>query len=295
MNELIDEGRHESPAWCVDRGAGVICQQGHVGAAPDARHPNLSNSEDIPTLPNPDAPVSCPSASDSTGSLIHRANECEVAGRSAEDDWRIALHESGHVVTHLVLGDEICGVTIVPDAECAGRTWGPQGVRAAAVTSDYGTAKAHQWNADSLSEPGVSRNGDVRGVFSIVQAGVIAMMGGCAAEMLFLGDPPKYIFSDVPSANYIAGFVCRTKASVAAFIEHGYQESLALVEQHKTVVQAIAQALIDHPKRTLNGAEIDAVIAPALAAQAAADEHKRRADWIAVLENANTFTAELES
>jgi hypothetical protein len=232
------------------------------------------------SIPNPGAPVSCPPASDSTGDLIHRANECEVAGRSAADDWRIALHESGHVVTHLVLGDEICGVTIVPDAECAGRTWGPQGVRAAAI-----------WNADSLSEPGVSRNGDVRGVFSIVQAGVIAMMGGCAAEMLFLGDPPKYIFSDVPSANYIAGFVCRTKASVAAFIEHGYQESLALVEQHKDVVQAIAQALIDHPKRTLNGAEIDAVIAPALAAQAAADEHKRRADWRCVENNAAEFAA----
>jgi hypothetical protein len=284
MNKLIDEGRHESPAWCVDRGAGVICQQGHVGAAPDARHPNLSNLEDIPTLPNPDAPVSCPSASDSTGSLIHRANEHETAGRSAEDDWRIALHESGHVVTGLVLGDAIAGCTIVPDAECAGRTWGPQGVRAAAV-----------WNADTLSDPGVSRNGDVRGVFSIVQAGVIAMMGGCAAEMLFLGDPPKYIFNDVPSANYIAGFVCRTTASVAAFVEHGYQESLALVEQHKTVVVAIAQALIDHPKRTLNGAEIDAVIAPVLAAEAAADESKRRADWIAVVKNADTFTAELES
>jgi hypothetical protein len=275
MNDkLIDEGRHESPAWCVDRAAGVICQQGHVGGAP------LPN----PDLPNPDAPVSCPPASDSIG-LINRADEHEDgAGRSAEDDWRIALHEAGHVVTHLVLGDEICGVTIFPDAECAGRTWGPQGVRAAAL-----------WNADSLSEPGVSRNGDVRGVFSIVQAGVIAMMGGCAAEMLFLGDPPKYIASDVPSANYIAGFVCRTTASVAAFIEHGYQESLALVEQHKTVVQAIAQALIDHPKRTLDSAEIDAVIVPVLAAQAAADESKRRADWIAVVNNAGTFTAGLES
>jgi hypothetical protein len=59
---------------------------------------------------------------------------------------------------------------------------------------------------------------------------------------------PKYIGSDVPSANYIAGFVCRTTASIAAFIEHDYQESLALVEEHKTVVQANAQALIDQPE-----------------------------------------------
>ena len=59
--------------------------------------------------------------------------------------------------------------------------------------------------------------------------------------------------------------VCSTTASVVAFIEHGYQEALALVEQYKTVVAAIAQALVE--KRTLNSAEIDAVIVPALAAK----------------------------
>jgi hypothetical protein len=60
-------------------------------------------------------------------------------------------------------------------------------------------------------------------------------------------------------------------------------------------VVAIAQALIDHPKRTLDGAEIDAVIAPVLAAQAAADEHQRLADWRSVENNAANFSAGLES
>jgi hypothetical protein len=60
---------------------------------------------------------------------------------------------------------------------------------------------------------------------------------------------------------------------------HCYQESLALVEQHQTVIQAVAKALLAHPKRTLNGAEIDAVITPALAAKAADDERELRADW----------------
>jgi len=90
------------------------------------------------------------------------------------------------------------------------------------------------------------------------------MMGGCAAEMALLGDaPPKYIGSDVPNASYFARVICSTTASVA-FIEHGYQEAFALVDQHKTIVHAIAQALIDHPKQTLNSAEIDAVIVPAV-------------------------------
>jgi hypothetical protein len=39
------------------------------------------------SIPIPDAPVSCPPASDSTGTLIHRANEHEGAGRSELDDW----------------------------------------------------------------------------------------------------------------------------------------------------------------------------------------------------------------
>jgi hypothetical protein len=208
-----------------------------------------------------------------------------LAARSAADDLRVAYHESGHTVVHRVLGDEVCGVTIVPDNECSGKTWGPRALHAAAV-----------WNADSLFDPGMPRDGDIGGVFSVVQQGVIAMMAGCAAEMVFLGDaPPKYIANDVPQASRFAGVICRTVASADAFVEHCYQESLALVEQHRTVIHAVAQALLAHPKRTLNGDEIDAVIAPALAAKAADDERKRRADWAKVLKNSADFAAGLEN
>jgi hypothetical protein len=255
-------------------------RSGKVTRSPCARAGNavarlVKFSSDRSFLPNTDASFSVLSgASDSTGP-IHRARHEPGAGRTEADDWRIALHEAGHVVSHLVQGDEVSGATIVPDGECAGKTWGPQGAQAALV-----------WNADSIFDFGLSREGEAQGLFACARAAVIGLMGGCAAEMFFLGDrPPRYIGSDVPSANRIAGFVCRTTASVAAFIEHGYQESLALVEQHKTVVRAIAQALIDHPQHTLDGFEIDAVIAPMLAAQAAANERERRADWAKVLKN----------
>jgi hypothetical protein len=133
-------------------------------------------------------------------------------------------------------------------------------------------------------------------IYSTLQAHVIDLMAGGAGEMVFLGDaPPMYMTSDVLSANALAGIICRSSASRAVFIEHAYQEALAIIEANKPVVIALAQALIDYPKRTLNSAEIDAVIAPVLATQAAADEHRRRADWITVLENAGTFAAELES
>jgi hypothetical protein len=77
----------------------------------------------------------------------------------------------------------------------------------------------------------------------------------------------------------IAWIICRTDASRPSFIEHCYQEALALIEENKPVVLALAQALTDHPDRTLNAAEIDAVIAQMLARQALAAEQGRRTAW----------------
>ena len=126
--------------------------------------------------------------------------------------------------------------------------------------------------------PGQTRDG-VHDIFSTVQGRVIGMMGGGAAEMAILGDsPPRFIESDLYSANAIAGIVCRTDASRSAFLEHAYQEALAIIEENKSVVLALAQALIDHPERTFNAAEIDVVIAQTLASQALAAEQGRRAN-----------------
>jgi hypothetical protein len=77
----------------------------------------------------------------------------------------------------------------------------------------------------------------------------------------------------------IAWIICRTEVSRPSFIEHCYQEALAIIEENKPVLLALAQALIDHPERTLNAAEIDAVIAQMLARQALAGEQNRRAAW----------------
>jgi hypothetical protein len=77
-------------------------------------------------------------------------------------------------------------------------------------------------------------------------------VAGGAAEMALLGDaPPEFIASDMLSANAVAGIICHTPASRASFIEHCYQEALAIIEQHKHVGLALARALIDHPERTL--------------------------------------------
>ena len=140
---------------------------------------------------------------------------------------------------------------------------------------------------------GESRDG-VHDIFSTVQGRVIGMMGGGAAEMAILGySPPRFIESDVYCANAIAGIICRSDASRSAFIEHCYQEALALIEENKPVVLALAQALIDHPERTLNSKEIDAVIAETLEREARNAERARRAEWQRTVENAANFATSL--
>ncbi len=63
---------------------------------------------------------------------------------------------------------------------------------------------------------------------------------------------------------------------------------VAIIEENKPVVLALAQALIDHPERTLNAAEIDAVISQTLAREALAAEQARRAVWRRTIENATS-------
>jgi hypothetical protein len=76
---------------------------------------------------------------------------------------------------------------------------------------------------------------------------------------------------------------------VPPLVEHCYQEGLAIIEQNKSVVLALARALIDHPERTLNAVEIDQVIAAALAAEAVEVEAQRRRDWKRIEESAASF------
>jgi hypothetical protein len=116
-------------------------------------------------------------------------------------------------------------------------------------------------------------------IYSIVQAHVVDLMAGAAGEMVFLGHtPPKFMTNDVINANTLAGIICRSSASRACFLEFCYQEALAIIEANKPVVLALANALIDHPARTLNSVEIDQCIADTLDREARKVEGKRRVD-----------------
>jgi hypothetical protein len=266
---------------------------------------------------NPEAGVfnPFPPASDSTDERLaaSRAAECAVgqvgpAGEtlSARSPiWRTGVHEAGHICVSRFYDLDVAGSTLVEGPDYQGLTWSSGSKRALRGKAAYdrdGSA-AHDAVAvrvaDSISQfmpgPGESRDG-VTDIFSGVQARVIDLMAGGAGEMIFFGDaPPMFMASDVLSANAVAGIVCRTPASIAAFIEHCYQEALVIIEENKSVVAALAQALIDHPDRTLNSSEINAVIVHALAAKAAADMSERRERWLRVEQNAADFGAGLAS
>ncbi len=211
----------------------------------------------------------------------------DVPSRGDANLWRTAIHEAGHVCCSRYLNLEVAGSTIVEGPSYSGVTWGPGSARALrgkAAYDDAGSA-AHDAVAGRVADrilrfmpgPGEPRVDDV---FSGVQACTIELMAGGAAEKVFFGDaPPKFMASDMLGARAIAGVVCQTPASVTAFVEHCFQEALVINEENRPVVFALAQALVDHPERTLNGTEIDAVISSAIAAKLMEDEMSRRRRW----------------
>jgi ATP-dependent Zn protease len=64
--------------------------------------------------------------------------------------------------------------------------------------------------------------------------------------------------------------ICHAESSRAAFIEHCFQEATFLIEKYRSVVLAVAEALMD--RQTIDGAEIDRIIARALAVESVALE-----------------------
>jgi hypothetical protein len=73
------------------------------------------------------------------------------------------------------------------------------------------------------------------------------------------------------------------------FIAYARREAAALLDQHASVVEALAEALLE--KLMLTDAEIDAVIAGAFVAEDLAAEKKRRAAMAALAASARAFEA----
>ena len=206
-------------------------------------------------------------------------------GRSAADDWRTALHESGHVVVGRALGSEVGGVTIIPCETYGGLTWGPAGnsARLSSLDEKPDLCEMIAGLMPGFGEPRVN----AAEVFTHVHVRVAELMAGTAAEtLLHPFCPPWTAHSDIREARSIASIVCTSEAAIDAYLLFGLAEAKALITKHRAAVLAIAETLMI--ELTLDTKRIDNIIA-------AAPERARRADWVKVLESAAAFGAKLEN
>jgi hypothetical protein len=283
MNDSIDEGRVVIPSTYVDLAA-AIDQHDGSGSSLSNTDAGVSHFPPVPVIPAKGRAVFPAARAESAGPSVET-----LAARSPVDDWRIALHEAGHVIVGRALGCEVAGVTIVPSGNYGGLTWGPMHVR-----SEFDGSAADDIVVPDLCEKiGSLMPGDgeprvnAAEIYAHVQVRVTDLCAGTASEsLLYPDDEPWIAHSDVRQARALASIICTSEAAIDAYLLFGLASAKALIMQHRAAVIAIAEALMI--ERTLSSEQIDTIIA-------SAPERARRADWAGVLNGAADFFHQLSN
>jgi hypothetical protein len=230
---------------------------------------------------------SFPQASGPGGEASSPPGRLSSPARTAADDERIALHESGHVLVGRLLGREVGGVTCEPGPDFGGLMWGPAHNREAKFSSgNADTASIVAIIGASMPGPGVSRT-DFADVYMHAHTTVIESVAGSVAEAMFLPGEPWPAKSDRAQERELASLICSSPDAVEALIAACRNEAAALLRPNKYLVRALTKELL--VRRTMTGKEIDDVIRIAIAHQDLAAERVRRAKWKNLVENAAKF------
>jgi hypothetical protein len=207
-----------------------------------------------------------------------------VRGRTEAFNRRLAGHEAGHALVGRGLGTKIWSVTIVPDA-----IGGFQGkcVRSAPVTElvfDEITQDKTEEIVDVCARlekltPILGSNRAESSEYYIrSQNNCIELVAGECAELILHPDlDPLGAKHDFVEADAFARIAVAAQPAVAALIQYCRAEATALLTANRDILDALVEALIE--RGTLDGAEVDAIIADAVAARAAKAEGVRRTDW----------------
>ncbi|NOJ40323.1 hypothetical protein [Bradyrhizobium australiense] len=214
-------------------------------------------------------------------------------GRTEEQDQRIAVHEAGHAVAARLLGRQVGGVTINPAADGGfeGLCWGV-GYTEAFAQGRGDASDVREALAPLMPEPGEDRRG-VADIFGHVRDQCIEFLAGRAAERIVLDGEPIAPVDDLRQARELALLICSSESAIDTLIAHCDVAARDLLMPYGDVVMALSILL--RVKRTLDGAEIDALISDVQARKARAIELARRADCKRRELSARTFLAEIKS
>jgi hypothetical protein len=195
--------------------------------------------------------------------------------RSYDDDVRVAVHESGHIVAARLLGHAVGGATVTlgPGFDC--RVWGERHMRA--FSEGRGDASdIREALAPVMPKAGEDRPA-VADVFGNVYAHCIELMAGRTAEAMLLQGEQSPPADDLRQARELSMLVCSSEEAIESFIAHCEVAARDLLQPHGDSVIALSTVL--RIKRTLDGTAIDRLISELQARKALAIECLRRADW----------------
>jgi ATP-dependent Zn protease len=197
--------------------------------------------------------------------------------RSAAEDYRIAVHESGHALVARYFDRPLGGATIVPDEDFGGRVFGPD------LDYAFQSKKDSELSTDNICttvDRLMPRAGEsiaaAEAWYRHVYESAIELVAGLEAERLIV---PKEAKAATASSDYRKAirYTATICASVEPFIEFAHSEARAILTNFRPILEALAAELIE--RKTMTGAETDGVIFSALAATDAASERKRRGNW----------------
>lgn len=206
-------------------------------------------------------------------------------GRTFNRDFRIAVHEIGHLLVARLLGDRVDGVTIEPSEQCDGQVWGPWRFKAFA-RGDVDAAEIR-----TVFQPLMPRAGEdhfsAAEVTAQVMNQVVQFMAGLAAEKLVLRGRPSPSMDDDRQARELAAIICASPKSIDRLLTFCEQQAEDLLTPYIDLIFALVPVL--RVKRTMTGQEADQAIAVILRQLDMSAERARRRDWERRIENAKTF------
>jgi len=167
------------------------------------------------------------------------------------------------------------GATVDPGPGYQGRVWGERHVEAFA-NGRSDASDVREALAPVMPQAGEDRSA-LSDVFGNVYAHCIELLAGRVAEHMLLDGKHAAPVDDLRQARELAMLICSSEDAIATFIEHADVAARDLLMPYGDVVIALSTVL--RIKRTLDGAEIDALIFDLQARKAAAVEGQRRTDW----------------